>query len=462
MKRIYLMMLMCICYGLNAQSIEDGLRLTQTENGVSPRSNALGMSFYGVSDDGAALYFNPAGMQLVPATEIQAGFAVKYLNSDIRYLTGDFTNDRSAQYLSNFTFVAPFESDGNKFTIGLGYFRDRDFYDYNNFSIFNTQNSFISANSRQQFIQDLALSNNLGETPINDSLQQNYSLLQDGGNARFTGGFSFSLGEKASIGASISGFNSNYSYTKKLDEFDTRNIYQFNDDLTWSDVDFKELYFTERVSQEISGLTGSIGFMVTPTEKSRVFLSVDLPSVYTITDSFQYTAYSEFDNQDFVEVKNTPDDIEYTAITPFKFNLGVSYNIFGLTLTGGMSYMDVTNLKFESNDIFVDEFNLIVPERLASTKIDWGVGAEYQFPMYPVFLRASFSSHNTPYREGFIDLTTMTTTAVGAGFLVGKHVMLDVSLSNRDFEQTTFVYSGQSFNNVRDITNVIVGFSYRF
>jgi len=52
--------------------------------------------------------------------------------------------------------------------------------------------------------------------------------------------------------------------------------------------------------------------------------------------------------------------------------------------------------------------------------------------------------------------------AVGAGFLVGKNFMLDVSLSNRDYEETIFVYSNQSYLNVRDITNVIVGISYRF
>lgn len=188
---------------------------------------------------------------------------------------------------------------------------------------------------------------------------------------------------------------------------------------------------------------------------------MDLPNYYEITEQWRYDAESNFDNLDYVTVRNSGES-KYSVRTPIKFNIGASYNIFGLTLTGGMSYMDVTNLNFESDDNFTEELNLIVPERLASAKIDWGVGAEYQFPMYPVFLRASYSSNNTPYRQGFIDLTTMKTLAVGAGFLVGKNFMLDVSLSNRDYEETIFVYSNQSYLNVRDITNVIVGISYRF
>lgn len=461
MKNILIITSFFLCYSLNAQFIEDGLRLTQQENGISPRSNALGMSYYGINDDGAALYYNPAGMQLIPATEIQAGLAVKYLNSDINYLNKEFTNDRSDQYLSNFTFVAPFESEGNKYTIGFGYFNDKSFYDFNNFSIFNGKNSFISANSNKQFIQDLALSNNNGFTPLQDSLQQNYSLLQDGSNSRFTGGFSFSLGKIFSFGASLSGFSTDYSYVKKLDEIDVLNKYQVQDNVNWSNVDFTSLYYTEKLSQDISGITGSIGLMATPTEKSRVFLSVDLPNVYTIKEKWNYNATSDYDNQDYVNVKNSGES-KYTVTTPTKFNLGVSYNLFGLTLSGAMSYMDVTNLKFSSDDNFTNDINEIVPERLASAKIDWGIGAEYQLPFYPVFLRASYSSHNTPYRQGFIELGTMVTKAVGAGVMIGKNIMVDVSLSNRDYDETTFVYTGQSYKNIRDITNVLVGFSYRF
>lgn len=461
MKNIFIIASFFLCYIANAQFIDDGLRLTQSENGISPRSNALGISYYGINDDGAALYYNPAGMQLVPTTEIQAGLAVKYLNSDINYLSKNFTNDRSDQYLSNFTFVAPFESEGKKYVIGFGYFNDKSFYDYNNFSTFNGKNSFIAANSKQQFMQDLALSNKDGITPLQDSLQQNYSLLQDGSNSRFTGGFSFSLNKTFSFGFSISGFSTDYSYTKKLDELDAINKYQINDATSWTDVDFKSLYYTEKLSQDISGFTGTIGIMATPTESSRVFLSVDLPNIYTIKEKWNLNATSDFDNQDYVDVKSNGES-KYTVITPTKFNLGVSYNFVGLTLSGAMSYMDMSNLKFTSSDNFTDDLNEIVPERLASAKIDWGVGAEYQLPFYPVFLRASYSSHNTPYRQGFIDLGTMITKAVGAGVMIGKNIMVDVSLSNRDYDETTLVYSGQSYKNVRDITNVLVGFSYRF
>ena len=104
MKKIILLIVFTFSSSpIFAQSLEDGLNLTRRENGISARSNALGMSFHGINDDGSSLYFNPAGMYLVPTGEIQAGVNVKYINSDIEFLDYGFKNDRSAQYLNNFT-----------------------------------------------------------------------------------------------------------------------------------------------------------------------------------------------------------------------------------------------------------------------------------------------------------------------------------------------------------------------
>lgn len=474
-KIIVLVVFLFASTELYSQNLEDGLRMTRRENGVSARSNALGMSFRGINDDGTALYFNPAGLFLVPTSEIQAGMSVKYLKSNIDYLGNDFTNDRSSQYLSNLSFAAPIGEGSNKITFGLGYFRDYSHNDLFNFSALNQNGSMIKTLSTDGdwVVSDLRLAdfNNPTITPIDDSLQQNYSMRQNGNSSRFIVGLAFSIGEKASIGASYSLYSSNYSSFKKLDEIDVFNKYNNYDEENWSDVDFRELYHDLNISQNMVGHSGNIGIMVTPTEKSRLFASVDFPTVYNYEEDWSYMYESFFDNRPGYLVEDEG-EFSYRVITPFRFNFGASYNILGITFSGAMTYVDATNLKFdESNETQVlsredlnlyNDINTSIDERLASAKIDWGIGAEYKFLLFPMFLRASYSSYNTPYREGWRDLSTIKTLAVGAGFLVNKHIMLDVSLSNSDYDETSFLYQNQSFNNVRDLTNVIVGFSYRF
>lgn len=475
-KNIIFLIILSSAFSMYSQSLEDGLRLTRRDNGVSPRSNALGMSYQGINDDGAALYFNPAGLFLVPVSEIQVGANVKYIKSYIDYVGNDFTNDRSNQNLSNFTFVAPLTNDESKVTLAIGYFRDYNFDDLLNFSAFNPNASYIKSMSvnKNFVVSDLGLApfNNPELSPINDSLQQNYSLKLEGANSRFSMGLALALGKKAAIGFSYSLFSSDYSNYRKLDEIDVNNKYKFNDSEAFTDVDFSYMNSDVKYAQNITGHTGTVGFMLTPTEKSRVFISVDLPTLYMIEDTYSDDFYVKFDNGEFsTPPEKNVDKISYNVTTPFKFNFGASYNILGITVSGAMSYMDMTNLKFsEPGDTrvitgtidFFDDINQTIDERLASAKIDWGIGAEYKFPLYPVFLRASYSSNNTPYREGFRDLSTIKTLAVGAGFLVSDKIMLDASLSNSKFDETYFAYSNQPYFIERNNTNVFIGFSYRF
>jgi hypothetical protein len=479
MKKILLLIILIFSSNvILAQVLEDGLNLTRRENGISARSNALGMSFHGINDDGSSLYFNPAGLYLVPTGEIQAGVNVKYINSDIRFIDERFKNDRSSQYLNNFTYVVPFENNDKKFTFGIGYFRDFDFRDLINFSAFNPNNSLIGsyAARNDEAISGVGLAPEDSPflSPVSDSLQQNYSLRNQGNNSRFTMGMAFSLGEKAAIGASYSLHSSNFSSFRKLDEFDIYNKYNFFDSENWTDVDLSSMYSDLEISQSIVGHTGSIGLVVTPTKKTRAFLSVDLPTRYNFTENWRESMDVYYDDGDFAKFSDEG-ETHYTVVTPTRFNFGISQNIMGFTISGALTYMDMTNLNFRQRETFhrvslsqreIDNINSSIDERLASAKIDWGVGVEYKFPLYPIFLRGSYSSYNTPYRQGWVDLSTIKTLAVGAGFLVGKHIMLDVSLSNSDFDRTNFMYSSpgveQSYIMFRNVTNVTAGFSYRF
>ncbi len=473
-KSILILIVLTSAMSLYSQTLEDGLRLTRKENGASARSNALGLSYQGINDDGAALYFNPAGLFLIPTSEIQMGVNVKYIKSYIDYLGNDFTNDRSNQNLSNFTFVAPLGDDENRMTFAIGYFRDFNYDDQLNFSAFNQNGSFIrnQSDNGNYLVSDLGLApyDSPGLSPITNSLKQNYSLKLEGANSKFSMGLALSLGKKAALGFSYSLHTADYSNYRKLDEIDVHNKYNFNDSENFTDVDFNYLNSDVKFSQNITGHTGTVGFMLTPTENSRAFISVDLPTFYMFEDTYKEEYYVNFDNNENSSLTNNG-KISYNVATPFRFNFGASYNIIGITVSGAMSYMDMTNLKFSEprnsqvvtgDRDFFDNINQTIDERLASAKIDWGIGAEYKFPLYPVFLRASYSSKNTPYREGFRDLSTIKTLAVGAGFLVSDKIMLDASLSNSKFDETYFAYSNQAYFIDRNNTNVFIGFSYRF
>ena len=50
---------------LRAQNVEDAIRLSQFNGIYSARTAGLGIAFHGISDDGTAMYYNPAGLSRI-------------------------------------------------------------------------------------------------------------------------------------------------------------------------------------------------------------------------------------------------------------------------------------------------------------------------------------------------------------------------------------------------------------
>jgi hypothetical protein len=57
---VLLISFITLAISANAQSIEDALRYTKTNGYITPRAAGLNVSYYGISDDLAALAYNPA------------------------------------------------------------------------------------------------------------------------------------------------------------------------------------------------------------------------------------------------------------------------------------------------------------------------------------------------------------------------------------------------------------------
>src|SRR6056297_3019482 len=75
MKRsILLIAILFMTASVSAQYIEDGLRYSSHDKSITPRSDALGVSYIGISDDIAASLYNPAGLALIDKSEISFGF----------------------------------------------------------------------------------------------------------------------------------------------------------------------------------------------------------------------------------------------------------------------------------------------------------------------------------------------------------------------------------------------------
>lgn len=467
MKKLALTLLLLSSIAIS-QGIGDGVRLAKTKQGLDARSSAMGISYQGIVDNSAALYYNPAGLSLIPSSEIGLGINVLVGHNDNVYLGESMSSDYSTESIQNFTIVVPFTDSNNNFTLAFGYFNDNNYEFISNLRAFNENNTYINhlAIEGDVIPYEHFLANEQNVSPVKDSLLQTLNLFEDGNINRYTAGVSVDLNEKISIGFSGAARVGDFSQQFFLNEIDSRQVYQTPSE-DQSTVNLNQFTYERRINQSFQAVTGTVGVLAKPTENSRLSFSLDLPQYVSVEDNARYDTYSRFDDgtgyEYFDPEGNNYITYEYEVILPMKFRLGYSINLLGLTASVGAEYTDLNNLEFESTVPFIENYNILIPEQLGA-EFSWGMGLEYQIPFYPAFVRASYGETTNPWVNGRIDLGSSQNAGVGGGLLLGDNFMLDVAYNVSIFDEGRFLYNEtfQPFTLENTVSNFVIGITYRY
>ena len=160
---------------------------------------------------------------------------------------------------------------------------------------------------------------------------------------------------------------------------------------------------------------------------------------YEIHEDFSWNASAEFDNNILSDSDYVYDgQNSYNVTTPFVYCAGVSFNFQGLTVTGGVEYTDVTQLEFSEGTQKVQDLNIQIVQSLTG-QLTYGFGAEYQLPVFPAFVRASYAVTTSPYIDNTPN-ADLTFLSVGGGLYIGEKVRLDALVRFRnvtDYAPTT-------------------------
>jgi hypothetical protein len=423
-----------------SQFIEDALRYAQTNLGVSPRSAGLGVAFYGISDDFSGLFYNPAGLSLIRKNELSIGFGFNSNNTKTDYTQGnnivDLLNGNNkltinSEFPTHVGLSMPFQLPTGYGSIAIGYCLESDFNNDLTAKSFNKTSTLIdyyTTNGPKDISSNLGtwlwLADDNFRTPIKNNLEQSFDITETGGLHNISGGAAFDLSDVVSLGFTITGKFGTYDYKKIYTETDINNIYQVNDSVNFTDVDFYQLKLTEKVSQEVSGITGSIGIMTRILDVMRIGATVKFPTFYEINETFSSAATVTFDNGDITKNPwETSGKSTYKIRTPFKYSAGASFHAMGLTFSVGVEYTDVTQMKFSDAVDEVENLNLAITRELVG-QTTWGFGAEYEIPLIQGVVRASYTSTTSPYTQDIAG-ASLRSFALGAGFYVAPNVRLD-------------------------------------
>jgi hypothetical protein len=468
-----------------AQTIEDGLRYSKSNAMISARTGGLGVSYMGITDDYASVYYNPAGMTLINRSEFNVGFGFQvnategdYYGQKGNYASGD-------GYLSNIGFVTPLNTSGKKSAFGVGHFYENNFKSIFGVEDANHSKSFIDFEAKNgesptsnypNWTYELYLSEKSADglsynTEYNGDNSMKEYVSHNGGIHNIVGAYATDLTDVVSMGFSMTVKYGTFEYFREYIETPNSMNYTPVEGRTLDRLTITDYYNSHPI-----GITGKIGFQAKAGNHFRFGMAIELPTFYSFEEEYGSTYEAKFNEGGRVTwspYKDFPTDTsfyEYSMITPFVYSAGASFNMAGVTVTAGMEFSDPGQLKFLDGGSELSDLNRAVSEEL-QPQIKWGAGAEWQIPVAPVSIRASVESATTPYfNNSDYDLPSYEYMSFsgGASFYFGKSVRFDIAGRYTAREDYVNLWSNPDANiyngyYTKQIPfNVTFGLTYRF
>ncbi len=474
---------------LRAQNEVDALRQAQRGNGVGARALAIGPAYSAISDDYAAVFFNPAGLGQIKRFEATLGFDFFNYSTDALYLNTSNTAAKSGNTLNSIGLVLPFPTYQGSFVLALGYNRLQNFRAVQNVSAFNPSGSisdwFLSFTPRFDAQQRILLTD-VGALAFNHYLMsdrngqyvaplinrgqvfQRSDLLEDGGSNAFCISAAIEVAPALFIGATLNVVSASYTFSRDFSERDDGNVYP----------NFISLTLSESFETQTSGANLIVGLLYRPDSHWRLGLTVQTPSWLSLKDEFNTSLQTRYERPPEGATRAVFSDalpkgtLEYRLQTPWVFGASLSFEESFFILGAQVSYRDWTQLSYSSDAVSFTGLNRTIASELKGA-FGFAFGLELRPLFLPLRLRAGYGLEQSPFQYRLSEnpneriFTSLAdarqTLSFGAGFLFQQTLSLDVAYLFSTQAVQGRLYSGSRLveETVRNASLIITA-SFRF
>ncbi|MFN3385069.1 MAG: OmpP1/FadL family transporter [Candidatus Thermochlorobacter sp.] len=489
-RLILLPFLLLFCAStLQAQNELDALRQAQHGHGIGARAIAIGPAYSAISDDYAAVFFNPAGLGQIKRFEATLGFDFFQYSADALYLDVSNTATNSGNALNSIGLVVPFPTYQGSFVVAAGYNRLRNFRAAQNATAFNPSGSisdwFLSFtprfDSQQRILLDDVGALAFNHFLINDrngqyvdpiinrgQVLQRSNLLEDGGANAFSISAAIEVAPALFVGATLNLISSRYTFSRNFTESDENNIYP----------NFLSLTLSEEFETDASGWNIKAGLLYRADNNWRFGLTLETPLLLELKDRFSTSLQTRYERPPDGATRAVFNDalptsnIEYRLQTPWVFGISLSFEESFFTLGTEFNYRDWTQLSYSSDAISFADINRVIASELQGA-FGASIGLEARPLSLPLRLRAGYTIQQTPFRYRLSDnpnerLSTSLadarqTLSFGAGFLFQQTLSIDIAYLFSTQNMQGRLYSGSRVVNetVRN-SNIVFTASFRF
>lgn len=463
-----------ITQSIQAQSISDGLRMSQSYPGGTARFVAMGGAFSSVGGEFSSTNSNPATVGVYQSWDFSV--TPSFSNSQIRstYNGQKATDSRNKLALDNLSFVLSVATHGhegnihlNQVNLGFGYVRTNHFYTNSLIQGLNDQNSIMDyfafrANGLdyKDLCYDYDEKGNLKFDPFNEgsapwdlilafngylidtaagSPTSYLAMLANGdavvqrqeiATAGNTGEYAMSLGidisDKVYLGIGMGivrhEFEQSIVYSEDADK---------NNGTTSNGFKFNYLDYLQNYKTTSKGYNAKIGAIYTPIESLRFGLAVHTPTFFKVDYNYAYHLTSQVQLADSLPARVIANKIngsyDYSVESPFKFIGGISYILANTALFSvDVEYLDYNSLKFrEGGDgDNLSDMNLEVSNTYKNVT---NVRAGTEILLGPLAFRLGYAFYMSPYRANLLNHNLHTHIISGGVGYSGETFYIDAA-----------------------------------
>ena len=498
-KIITLLLSLTMAIGLFAQTADDALNFAQEYYEGTARTMAMGNAFTALGGDLGAIGINPASSGVLRYSQITFSPALTTNRSSVNYLGNVTPAKNTGLTISNF---------GTVISIDTG--RYNGLLNYNFGLVYNKTNSFRSAmrasgtTSNSSMLSALAAGLE-GVYWMDIDLEEN-SNPYSSTNASWPGILAwntYALAPLSFLGGKYANVNDSYfasteNYIEATDELQiggplnqqfNRKTYGSNEeyslnfggnisDFFYFGVNLNlhtisqtvEEYYEESASNSSlfqdgfvsmdnsfwlktqgSGVNLKFGAIVTPFGGLRLGATVTTPTWYNLTDEWDYTMNTAFNNGNTYTEHSPTGSYSYKLTAPMRWSVGAAYTVMGLGLVSvdyeNVNYANTRLADYNGNTGVFSEENQLMDGIITNAHI-LRVGAELKLGER-VALRGGFQN----YAPAIKGAASRKAYSAGIGFNLGQATTLDFAWTKLANQNDSF----QLYGDYSDYTSVPEG-----
>lgn len=388
--------------------------------GVGARAVAVGGAYTALSDDYAALYYNPAGVAQVRKTTFLGSFNALSLTDRATYRGIENEQQTSSSQLNALGCTIPFPTVRGSLALSLGYHRVR------------------------QFDNGLWV-----RSPVSQGDYEavwEHERIEEGAMSQTSFGGALEVGPGVWMGLGFHIWGGDDDYIWQFRELDEKDNYTFHDSTS-----------TEHIATELSGVSLNIGTLVSIEDHIRMGVTILTPVTLKAKEFWDYTEIFTWDNgtQDFD--KECHGHWVYKIRSPWIFRAGLAGQIGPLLVSGDIERIAYSQYRYTTASPTQDKVsaNLEIRRNLEDVW-NYRIGGELSLPYKEVKLRAGYAFYPSPWKSlsSFQDRKVFS---IGGGIRIIPQWQLDVAYAVTSWKISPYdVIERESL----DAQNLFVTLSY--